>query len=67
MFSYLVGGGGISRQSKKQAMVTFSSIEFEYIFIASTAKEAIQFCQLFNDLGFNNQNLYHYIVIINHV
>jgi hypothetical protein len=61
-YVFILGGGAISWQSRKQTMVVFSSIESE-----STTKEAMWLHQSFNDLGFHNQNLYHYIVIINHV
>jgi hypothetical protein len=49
---FLFGGGAISWQSGKQATIALSSIESEYISVASIAKEAMCLHQSFNDLGF---------------
>jgi hypothetical protein len=51
-YVFLLVGGAISWQSKKQATIAFSSIESEYISIALTTKEAMWLCQSFNDLKF---------------
>jgi len=49
---FLFGRGSISWQSRKQATIALSSIESEYISVASVAKEAMCLHQSFNDLGF---------------
>ncbi len=51
-YVFLLGGGAISWQSKKQATIALSSIESKYISITWTAKEAMWLCQWFNDLRF---------------
>jgi hypothetical protein len=73
MSSYLGGGGGISWQSTKQAVVVLSSIEYEYIYIyiynTSTTKEAmwLESLTIHRFMISTIQNPYHFIVIINFV
>ena len=40
-YTFLIDGGAVSWSSKKQEIVTLSTVESEYVAITHTAKEAI--------------------------
>jgi hypothetical protein len=43
-YTFLIDGGAVSWSSKKQEIVTLSTVESEYVAITHTAKEAIWLC-----------------------
>jgi hypothetical protein len=55
-YAFLLGGGAITWNSKKQTVVALSSAEAEYVAEAHAAKEAIWLRQLLNSLGFPQLN-----------
>jgi transposase InsO family protein len=55
-YAFLLGGGAITWNSKKQTIVALSSAEAEYVAEAHAAKEAIWLRQLLDSLGFPQVN-----------
>jgi hypothetical protein len=61
-YVFLLGGGAISWGSKKQAAVTISSTEAEYIAAAHAAKEAVRLRRLLSELGVDTSSPTHIFV-----
>ena len=47
---FTLGGGAISRASKKQSYISHSTMESEFIALASTGKEAEWLRNMLNDI-----------------
>ncbi|XP_073814329.1 uncharacterized protein [Musca autumnalis] len=56
-YAFILAGGAISWEARKQRTVSLSSTEAEYIAIAEASKEAIYLKGILNSIGLNTENI----------